>query len=394
MSASTCSKSPLKVGILVHASQEHMRQVALGVVHYTQVNSKWQVEGDGFHPLVPWNRLKQWDGDGLVAIVNTREQLKTLIDLDVPFVLAGSRIIDNRYPVVASDNVAIGRIAAEHLIECGFRRLVFLGQTIWDDERQRLEGFQESVQKRGIDFCFSDMRLEEYFVRDSSAHYRINIEKLVARLAEFEPPFAVFCPNSVIARGLIKACNIGDWNIPDEVGIIGVNDDPLECESISPSISTVAQQSRLIGFRACQLLNEIFTKNKKNEQIFLDPQGVVARRSTDVLLVGDQNVEKAMRFIRDHVQQGIGIEEVVAAVGISRRSLEIKFRQCLNRTPLSELNRVRIAKARELLRYTDNSITSIALGSGFGSSQSFCVAFKKASGCSPTEFRASHSKFD
>ena len=380
-------ESHFKVGIVMHASQEHMRQVALGIVHYTQLNPKWQVASDGFHPLIPWKHLDQWNGDGLIAIINSQDQIDTLSNLDVPFVLAGSRIIDKAHSLVASDNSAIGQIAAEHLIECGFKQLVFFGQETWDDERLRLEGFKGAAIKSGNDFDFADAEFDEYIVRDSSAHYRTNVEKLVEKLAEFAPPFGIFCPNAVIARGLVEASNIAGLSIPNEVGIIGVNNDALECESITPSISTVVQRSRKIGFRACQLLNKLVTQNGHNEHHFLEPHGIVARRSTDVLLVDDPNVESAIRFMKDNVSRGIGIDDVVVAVGISRRNLELRFKQCLGRTPLSELNRIRIGNGKKLLRYTDNSITTIALDSGFGSSQAFCVAFKKSCGCSPSEFR-------
>ncbi len=379
--------SRYRVGILMHASQEHMRQVALGVAHCAQLTPDWEVSGDGFHPLIPWNRLNKWKGDGIIAIVNSHEQIEILKKLNLPFVLAGSRVIDKKYSVVASNNYSIGQMAAEHLVESGFRRLVFLGQAVWDDELLRLKGFQELVEQRGLEFILSDIKLDEYRARDSSTHYRTNVDKLVTQLANFVTPFAVYCPNSVIARGLIEACNIAGLSIPEEVAIIGVNDDALECESILPAISTVVQQSRRIGFRACQYLHEMVVNHAGVSHQFLEPQGIVARQSTDVLLVDDQKVEKAMRFMRDNVGRGIGIEEVVAAVGISRRGLEVKFKQVLNRTPLSELNRVRIGKAKQLLRYSDASITAIALDSGFGSSQSFCVAFKKACGSSPTEFR-------
>ncbi len=380
----------LQVGIVMHSGQEHMRQVALGIANYTQLHPQWQIASDGFHPLTAWSTIRDWRGDGLVAIVNSHEQVATLKSLDVPFVLAGSRIIGDDIPVVASDNYAIGKMAAEHLVECGFRNLVFFGQTKWDDERIRYQGFRETLAECKLDCQYCDVELDEYLVRDHSAHYRTNVKKLHDNLAVFERPFGIFCPNSVLARGLVEAYNRAHIRIPDEVGIIGVNNDTLECESIHPTISTVVQQSQRIGFRSIELLNDIVSGTRQPEHVFLEPEGVIVRRSTDVMLVDDPSVEQAMRFMRDHAARGIGIEDVVAAVGISRRSLEVKFRQVLNRTPLAELNRIRIDNAKKLLRYTDQSITTIALQSGFGSSQSFCVAFKKACGCSPSDYRQPH----
>ena len=101
------TESKFKVGVLMHASQEHMRQVALGVAHYTQVNPQWKVVGDGFYPLVPWNRLRYWSGDGLVAIVNSYEEAEKFSVLNVPVVLSGARIIDYRFSIVASNNFEI-----------------------------------------------------------------------------------------------------------------------------------------------------------------------------------------------------------------------------------------------------------------------------------------------
>lgn len=373
----------------MQAGHEHMRQIALGAVDFHRENPSVQIVGDGFNPLVSWARLDQFQGDGLIAIANSEEELERLKRNRVPFVLAGSRFLDKHVSVVASDNRAIGNMAARHLVSCGLKSFLFIGSRKWDDERLRFEGFQEFLVERNVEYTLGDFSEVDFPFRDTTSYGSVELRSLVKILQENDHrPLGVFCPNSFIARATVHACHSLGLVVPDKVAVLAVNDDAILCETSEPPLSSIVQSSSQIGFHAARLLTEQLLDGKSARHLFFPPRRLSVRRSTDVLMVGNETVERALRFMRDNAQSSIEITDIADHVGVSRRTLELKFRETLESTPRQELMRMRLDIARTLLTESEIPITQIALRSGFGGSQIFSTVFKKECGMTPTAFRA------
>lgn len=365
-----------------------MRGVMRGVFWFLRENQHWLIVGEGHCPLLGWDQLSDWEGDGLIAMVNSKDQLKMLLNANVPVLNTGSRFMHQDLPSVVTDNMAIGRMAAEHLLACGLERFLFAGEMRWKNERLRRDGFAEAVQAAGHSVETLSVPMHEYTTTDASVRYYPDMARLATGLQAMPKPIGVFAPNSVIAHAVVDAAQDADYLVPDQIAVLGVNDDPIICESTSPPLSAVAQPSEKIGLEAARRLDQLMRGNKIKEQhLLLPPLGVVARRSTDMMAVDDPVVAASLRFIRDHAQRPIDVIDVAEKVGLSRRSLETKFARMIGRTPAKEIRRVRIERAKKLLAETTDPITHIVFATGFNSRQVFSSIFHRETGLTPTAFR-------
>ncbi len=378
----------LRIGLLLRSDHAHHRQIALGAVEYHRANPSVQIIGENLLPLISWNHLADFQGDGLVAIANSKNELDRLQSSGVPYVLAGSRFLRPSELVVCSDNLAIGKLAAEHLLSCGLKNFLYVGGRNWDDERLRFDGFQnglaesgfecESIELNELDFPFAKPIFELRDLELTGVHQAIKLS---------QEPIGLFCPNSFIARAVMGTAISVGATIPDDVAVVAVNDDPLLCETTDPPLSAIAQDSIGIGFLSMEtLVAKLNGDNVGNRS--LPPKRVSGRRSSDVLMVGNEFIESALRFIRDNAHHEIEISQIAKRSGVSRRTLEKRFRETLNSSPHQELLRMRMELAKSLLVDSNISITQIALRSGFGSSQVFSTVFKKQTGMTPSQYRS------
>ena len=187
---------------------------------------------------------------------------------------------------------------------------------------------------------------------------------------------------------MIEAATRAGYLVPDQIAVIGVNEDPLVCESTDPPLSAVAQASEKIGLEAARRLDRLMRgESVEPRHVTLPPRAIVARRSTDMLAVDDPTVAAVLRFIRENAQEPIEVADVVETVDLSRRTLETKFLAATGRTLAVELRRVRVERAKRLLTETNDPITNIVFACGFNSRQVFCNIFRRETGMTPSEFR-------
>jgi LacI family transcriptional regulator len=178
--------------------------------------------------------------------------------------------------------------------------------------------------------------------------------------------------------------------VPDQVAVVGVDNDQFLCDLADPPLSSVAPDSRRTGYEAAALLDRMMSgrEQPRGQAIFVEPLGVVTRRSTDVQALGDPDVSAAVRFIREHACEGVSVKDLLAAVPLSRRVLEGRFRKLLGHTPHDEIARVRFERARQLLRETRLPLTEVARRSGFRNAEYLSTAFRRTFGTAPSAYRA------
>ena len=367
-----------------------MRGITRGVYRYLRVNRHWRVLGQGQYPLLQWDQLDGWEGDGVIAIANSQQQLETLLAVGVPVVNAGSRIIDPRLATVACDSHAIGRMAAEHLMECGIKNFLFMSELRWDNEKLRYQAFDAAAREGGYRCEALKVDVHETVGADAAGHYEPDMNLIADVLRSSSKPVGICTPNSGLARLVVQAALESGFHVPDDIAVIGVNDDPIICESTVPHLSAVVQPAEQIGYQAAVRLDKLMSGAKlESTAEFLQPVGVAARESTNLLAVADEDVRDALKFIREHAHEPIEVAEIAKHVAISRRTLETKFRGAIGRTPALELRRVRIELAKKLLAETNDPITNVVFAAGFNSRQVFSSLFRRVTGMTPSEYRRS-----
>src|ERR1700756_3777683 len=332
-----------------------------------------------------------WKGDGILSFVGHWEELaKFVVSANLPVVEISSVRKDLGIPCVIEDNEAIGRLGAEHLLERNLK--TFVWAPFWDDtvNEERFQGFANAIRSAGFD-C---IRLLPVNTRRSvrlSRHMDRTLRRrwVIHTLRSLRYPLGIFCYNDCVAADIVDACIESGIRIPDEVAVLGVDNDPVICDCVQVPLSSVRHDLEGMAYEAAALLDRLIDGEPPPDiPQRIAPKGVVTRRSTELLAVEDPTVSVALRYIQDNFREGdLSVGDVVAQCRIPRRSLERAFRRELQRTVLHEILRVRVSYAQKLLEVTSLSVTDIAARSGFVNLNHFFRVFQGRTGFTPRKFR-------
>ncbi|QDS89246.1 Xylose operon regulatory protein [Rosistilla ulvae] len=354
-----------------------------GVARFAR-DHHWHVTAD-FDDLVP----EHWRGDGVVTLLGARQDLwRKLRRLKVPIVdLAESRP-DIALPRVTMDNAAIGRIAADHFVERGFRNFAFVHRWDLGVSRVRRDAFQTALAAAGHRCEVLNWNKEAGRSSDTREQRH---RWLVRRLSALPKPLAVFAMRDVEAVEVIEACIAAEIAIPDQVAVLGVDNTYTICDCLRVPLSSVNTNWEQVGYQGAALLERLICGDPvPATPIYIPAVGVCQRRSTDSLAVEHPAVVAALRYIHDHSAEAIDMTDVVRHVAMSRSGLEKAFREYYIRPPMEELRHARLNRARRELLETDDKIIAIARRTGFQTSQNLCRVFQQQLGMTPKQFRLQH----
>lgn len=374
------------VALIIETSSSYGRDLLSGIARFMRMHDDWSVyleQRDLWQQPPSW--LESWRGDGIISRATTPKLLTSIRRTGVPLVEVTDRHGEADLPHVRSDDKAIGRIAAHHLLERGFKRFAFCGfsNEAWSQRRE--EGFvQEIEQKAGVECA----QYNSPWHGRTARSWDDEQSALMAWLSELTPPFAVMTCNDVRGQHIIDACSKISLAVPEQVAILGVDNDELLCRLCSPPLSSVIPNAEMVGFRSAELLSELMDQRTPEKSLQLvPPLGVATRQSTDVVAIDDRQIAVALHYIRSNACRGISVNEVVANCPVSRSTLERLVRKYLGRTPQEEIRHVQIKRAQELLLSTDLSAERISTLCGFEHPEYLHVVFKRLTGMTIGSFR-------
>lgn len=385
------SRSTKQVALAFPVAVPWMALCMRGIIDYAQQHGGWNLLASpptliGAQEITLTTAcLKGWPGDGVIAFINDRQEANDSRRLDIPLVSLGGVLRDPRLPRVMVDNYAIGRLAADHLLQCGFRRLGFYGfRGPWYTAERR-RGFTDRAAEAGIR-CAT---LEQPVPSKARSSWQQRLAPLDRWLETLKPPLGIFAVHDYRARILVEECLRLGLDVPHEVAVIGVDNDTTVCDYCQPTLSSVSRNAWRHGYEAAALLDQLMAGNSpRTLEIVVPPDGVVARGSTDTIAVDDPHVRTAVHFMRDHLEEPLGVEQLLSRVSISRRLLEKRFQQFLQCTPHAYLCRLRVEKAKRLLASSKSlKIHSIAKACGFASQDRMRLVFLRLLGVTPQEYR-------
>lgn len=381
---STARRRRRRVAVIVDASQGFGRGVLHGVAAWIRRHEPWSVlvaEHELERELPTW--LERGRIDGVISRLDRGRLPAALRKPSIPFVRVASIEAKGTRPAVCSDEQAVGRLAADHLADQGFRQLAFCGvNTRWSSARQ--EGFVSRAMERG---CRVDV-----FGRYSPAVAItpcVEHEALSEWIRSLSLPVGIMAATDLRARHVLDACHDLGIDVPARAAVIGVDDDDLVCDLATPSLTSVAQNLEQIGYRAADVLAGLMEGDRAAEEarVNVAPLGVHVRESSAAVAVDDADLRVALAFIRENACNGIDIEALADATSLTRRTLERRFQKELGRSIKEEILRTKIHAARQLLADTDDKLLKIALATGFADVASFCHAFKRVTGQRPGDFK-------
>ncbi|MDD4270108.1 MAG: XylR family transcriptional regulator [Pirellulaceae bacterium] len=383
---------PRKVALLIEWSRAYGRGVLGGIADYVRAHGTWKIYQterrlcDG-----PPDWLKTWNGDGIIARIENVQLRRQIAQMDLPVVDLFEHRNRGGVPGVLTDNRAIAHLAADHLITQGLEHFAYCGLPGIYSSEERSHCFVQYLRSSGYDVSVYDnpRQAETPFI-SSTEDYELRCEETVARwVASLPKPVGLMACNDLRAQQVLMACADRNIAVPEELAVIGVDNDELICELCHPPLSSVEQNPQGVGYQAAGLLDKLLDgEQPPPAPILVEPLGVVPRQSTDMVAVGDADVAAAMHFIRGHACDGIRVGDVVQHVQVSRSTLERRFARLLGRSPKAEILRVQLDRVKQLLAMTDYPLAKIAQISGFDYVESMCTCFKRTTGQTPGQYRA------
>jgi len=382
---------PKRVALAFRAGVAHVEDVCHGILRHVQKKADWQLTmGIDYWPPFTMLSLQGWTGDGVIAWLNSAAEGRVAQRLGVPVVNCAGTLPNSGIPRVTVDNRAIGRLAAEHLLECGFGRFAYFGRRgSWNND-ERLRGFTETLHDAGGTCSVFEGRN----TADANRLWLEEMGELQAWLASIKRPFGLFAYNDYRAARAMDACRELGIDLPDEAAVVGVNNDRLACEFCSPPLTSVACNGEEVGRRAAELLGRLMAGERlPADDLLVPPAGLVRRASTDVMAVEDRRVAAAIRYIREHLDQKFGVDDMVRHLGLSRRAIEQVFGATLGQTPHAYISHLRVQQAKKLLGGQDKiRLGEIARQCGFPNSRRLREVFLRLTGTSPRSYRDAAAK--
>jgi LacI family transcriptional regulator len=378
------------VALLIETSNAYARGLLRGIRAYIREHRSWSIyvgehrRGD---PAPQW--LKKWSGDGIIARIENTAIAEAVMASGLPAVdVSAARHVPNLL-YVETDDAEIARLAADHLLQRGFRHFGFCGDPRFNWSNWRAEHFRQQVARARF-HCSIYPPSQEPHGTVSWEREQADIEAWIHSLPK---PVGVMACYDIRGREVLNVCRQVGVGVPDQVAVIGVDNDELICDLADPPLSSVIPDAQRTGYEAARLLDLLMDGQTELPLAHLiKPLGIVVRGSTDVLATDDAEVSAAVRFIRSHASEGIKVEDVLRAVPVSRRALESRFDKLLGRTPHQEITRVQIERVKELLAETDLPLSAIAHRAGYKHVEYMSVVFKRETGLPPSQYRAGFRK--
>jgi LacI family transcriptional regulator len=382
-------KAP-KVMLLIAPARAFDRGLLQGIARYANEYGPWTFYREPPHyQAVDWkkkvtDRLRGGQVDAI--IMREPERIDEIIQFGLPGICAPvtkARIAG--FINVTIDNDAVGRLGAEHLIQCGFRHFAYCGFEGIHWSLQRGAAFEKGVRDAG----YSCHRYGPAGAKGFHGLWEKEEPLLVDWLKSLPKPVGIMTCNDDRSQHVLDACYAAQIHVPGEVAIIGVDNDEFICRLANPPLSSICLNPEKLGYRAAQLLDHVMREETIAETTVVgEPTHVTARSSTNILLVEDQDMAAALRFIREHVDRPLQVDEVAEAVAVSRRTLQHRFSQAVGRSIHAHILRERVNRITQMLVETDLTVAEIADRLEFSSPKQLDRVFTKFQGIAPTVYRS------
>jgi len=375
-------KHVANIALMISPDAAFTRGMLRGIRDFARERAGWSLFHGPFRRGIPSaSALADWRGEGIIARPETPAESEYLRKLKIPIVVVGGGCPVRGWPVSRTDDDAIGRMAAEHLLERRFRHLAYCGNPCHPASERRRIAFVESAAAAGVQ-C---LVFEPKTASPSSYLIQRELDEWIPTLPR---PIGILGAWDGQAAQVLDACANTNIAVPDEVAVLGIDNDDLICDLAELPLSSITTDAHRVGFQAAKCLSKLLAGNTDVPLLHLTrPLGVNVRQSTNVLAVDDLLVRDGVGMIRAEACRGLTVAQIVRKLAVSRRSLELRFLKVLGRTPHSIIRTTRLEKAKSLLTETKLQLAEIAQLSGFTGASRLIVAFRSEYGMTPRNWR-------
>jgi LacI family transcriptional regulator len=380
-------RQPRRVALLVETSRGHGREIVEGVARYAAEHGPWslRLEPRNLDDRPPgW--LRSWQGDGIIVRCDSSRMARAVLATGLPVIDVRGGAPEAGLPLVGVDNEPVADAAFEHFHERGFRHFawcdLFRLRRGWIDVRR--ERFLERARRAGgRASCFRSRRTIGRH-GGSAADGVIDLTKWLAGLSR---PVAILACDDEQAHLVLDAALALGLQVPDEVAVMGIDNDEVFCRASSPGLSSVDVNAFTVGYEAAAALARLMRGRRVAARALFPPRGVVARRSTDTVAVESPEAQAALEVIRERACAGLTAADVATKLAVSRSTLDRLLRAAVGRSATAAIMNVRLARVRAELAGTDLAIKAIARRAGFTSVQHLSNLFRDRVGVTPGRYR-------
>ena len=376
-----------KVILLIESSRLSGRDILAGIAKYTQLYGPWQfyrrppvyIQSD---QKLDIKKLKEWNPDGIIA--RDTDDVKLILRLGIAAVI--SKVVSKDLPrcyTLEVDSASAGKLQVEHLLDRGFSNFAFIGFDDMPWSQANCKSVQQRLAKTGFDLNLYQQP------RNKSKPSVENEQLFIAEWLKTLPkPVGLIACNDIRAQQVIEAARIAGLRVPEQIAVIGADNDETICNLTDPPLSSVSLDYVKAGFQMAELLDKLMkAQHVTQKNLVVKAQAVIARQSTNTMAIEDPEVAHAMHFIKKFSRKYLKVIEVCDAVSCPRRSLERKFRNALGRSVTDEIKRWHCQSIAQMLLETDLSIEKIAIELGHPDAKHIARFFKKVKGSTPGEYR-------
>ena len=382
-----------QVALLIESSRAYGRGLLQGIAAYAQEHGNWSLRHQEMTiNAEPPHWLTRWKGDGILVRAETPNMVRAIQKLGLPAIDLRCWRSTGKIPGFDTDDTSVVQLAVDHLRDRGFTQFAFCGFGGANYSERRLFEMQKYVRELGYDVVAYESPGPSAATTFGAEQSGMLDQKGLAHwLTSLDKPMGVLACNDIRAQQLLNVCHEIQIHVPDEIAIIGIDNDDVICPLCSPPLTSVEPSTHRIGYEAAATLERMMSGEVVPPEIYWVPaRRIVVRSSTDAIPVDDAEFVKAYRFIRENAFQGISVQEVADAVPMSRRALERRMRTYLDRSPADLIADIRLTRIKELLETTSHPLKQIARLTGFNHDEHMAKFFKKLVGIPPGQYRKKH----
>jgi LacI family transcriptional regulator len=374
-----------RVALLIETSRTYGRELLQGVRRYVTEHGPWSIFAEirDLESKPPaW--LRTWDGDGILTRSVSQAMIAAVKAVGVPTIELRATKLRHQFPFVGMDNKAIGEMCAEYLIERGYHHFGVYELTTEQFFEERSRSFSSHLKKAEFE-CHTFRQSSN---REKPMQWEKQQRLLGEWLKELPKPIAILACTDQLGFWLLDACTRVAVAVPEQVAVLGVENDETLCSMSNPPLSSARLGGERVGYAAAALLDRWMDGGRPPKKpTLLAPMGIETRRSTDMVAVADPMLGQALKLVRDRACEGLRVDDLLRQVPLSRSSMERGFRALLGRSPNMEIHRVKLQRVSELLAMTELTLDEIAARTAFAHKHYLASSFRKAYGITPGEFR-------
>lgn len=387
-------KSMYKIILLIDFTEDYGKSLLKGVTKYSKENGPWlfcrmplQYREDlSMDNLIQF--AKDWKADGIIAQFYNHADIKKLVETKIPVIVEDFKERFEEFPNITGDYFETGKMGAKYFINKGYKNFAFYGfnNIVWS--RERGEGFEDYIKNYGGKVHFFNPKKissrELWYYKPSA---------LSKWLTSLPKPIAIMACDDERAQNITDACRLIKIKIPDEISVLGVDNDELTCNLSDPPLSSIGLGVEQGGYEAAKLMRLLIeNKDQKPYDIIVKPTTIFKRQSTDICATTDKQIALALNFIHQNIENNINVEDVLKKVSISRRGLEKRFLDVTGSAVYKYICHLRIQKFSDKLLESEKSINEIAIEIGFNDNKNLSRLFKQINNCTPLQYRKANSK--